>query len=514
MSKQNANNQASEEQAPTAEEANELIAQLQAKLDDISASGKQPYPNQFKRTDYAADLQTAFEGVTKAEIEEKVANGEKTQVHVAGRVMLNRGSFIVIQDMTGRIQLYVARKELDEDTLASIKSLDLGDIVGVSGYIGRSGKGDLYVHIEEFTLLTKALRPMPNKFHGLADVEARYRNRHLDLMTNEATRDTFVIRSQVISGIRKFMLSERFMEVETPMMHPIPGGAVARPFETHHNALDMPLYLRIAPELYLKRLVIGGFEKVFEINRSFRNEGVSTRHNPEFTMIEFYQAYADYHDLIDLTERLFNQLAIDILGTTELTYQGEAISLKAPFARLSMSDAIAQYAEGFDMSRIDDRDYLADYVTNTLHQPINDVFGVGKLKTIVFEETAEHKLRQPTFITEYPAETSPLARRSDDNPEITDRFELFIGGRELANGFSELNDPADQAERFRGQVAEKDAGDDEAMHFDEEYIEALSYGLPPTAGEGIGIDRLVMLFTDSASIRDVILFPHMRRKVD
>ena len=512
MSKQN--QQVKEEQAPTLEEANELIAQLQAKLDDISASGKQPYPNQFKRTDYAQDLQTAFDGVLKQEIEEKSANGDKTQVNVAGRVMLNRGSFIVIQDMTGRIQLYVARKELDPETLASIKSLDLGDIVGVSGYIGRSGKGDLYVHIEEFNLLTKSLRPMPNKFHGLADIEARYRNRHLDLMTNETTRDAFVVRSQVISGIRQFMLNERFMEVETPMMHPIPGGAVARPFVTHHNALDMPLYLRIAPELYLKRLVIGGFEKVFEINRSFRNEGVSTRHNPEFTMIEFYQAYADYYDLMDLTERLFNQLAMDILGSTEITYQEEAISLKAPFARISMSDAIAQHAEGFDMARIDDRDYLADYVANTLKQPVNDVFGVGKLKTIVFEETAEHQLRQPTFITEYPAETSPLARRNDDNPEITDRFELFIGGRELANGFSELNDPADQAERFRGQVAEKDAGDVEAMHFDEDYIEALSYGLPPTAGEGIGIDRLVMLFTDSASIRDVILFPHMRRKTE
>ncbi|MGA4439618.1 MULTISPECIES: lysine--tRNA ligase [Psychrobacter] len=510
MSKANNQNQ---DQTPV-QDTNELIVQLQAKLDDISASGKQPYPNTFKRTHYAKDLQTAFDGVSKQEIEEKAANGDKTQVNVAGRVMLNRGSFIVIQDMTGRIQLYVARKELDEETRASIKSLDLGDIVGVSGYIGRSGKGDLYVHIEEITLLTKTLRPMPNKFHGLADVEARYRNRHLDLMTNETTRDTFMVRSQIISGIRQFMLNERFMEVETPMMHPIPGGAVARPFETHHNALDMPLYLRIAPELYLKRLVVGGFERVFEINRSFRNEGVSTRHNPEFTMIEFYQAYADYHDLMDLTERMFNQLAIDVLGTTEITYQEEAISLKAPFARLSMSDAIAKYAKDFDMSRIDDRDYLAQYASVTLKQQVKEVFGVGKLKTIIFEETAEHQLRQPTFITEYPAETSPLARRNDDNPEITDRFELFIGGRELANGFSELNDPADQAERFRGQVAEKDAGDDEAMHFDEEYIEALSYGLPPTAGEGIGIDRLVMLFTDSASIRDVILFPHMRRKND
>ena len=506
--------QSNQEQVAAVEDPNELIAQLQAKLDEITASGKQPYPNQFKRTDYAQDLQTAFDGISKQDIADNDAKEGRTQVNVAGRVMLNRGAFIVIQDMTGRIQLYVARKELSEETLASIKSLDLGDIVGVSGYIGRSGKGDLYVHIEEFNLLTKVLRPMPNKFHGLADVEARYRNRHLDLMTNETTRDAFVIRSQVVSGIRQFMLNERFMEVETPMMHPIPGGAVARPFETHHNALDMPLYLRIAPELYLKRLVIGGFEKVFEINRSFRNEGVSTRHNPEFTMIEFYQAYADYHDLMDLTERLFAELANNILGSTEITYQEEAISLKAPFVRLSMSDAIAQYAEGFDMAHIDDREYLADYVANTLKQPVKDVFGVGKLKTIVFEETAEHQLRQPTFITEYPAETSPLARRSDDNPEITDRFELFVGGRELANGFSELNDPADQAERFRGQVAEKDAGDDEAMHFDEDYIEALAYGLPPTAGEGIGIDRLVMLFTDSASIRDVILFPHMRRKLD
>ncbi|WP_182406591.1 lysine--tRNA ligase [Psychrobacter sp. GP33] len=506
--------QKNQDPVPAVEDANELIAQLQSKLDEIKASGKQPYPNQFKRTDYAQDLQTAFDGLSKQDIAGNDAKGEKTQVNVAGRVMLNRGAFIVIQDMTGRIQLYVARKELSEETLAGIKSLDLGDIVGVSGYIGRSGKGDLYVHIEEISLLTKSLRPMPNKFHGLADVEARYRNRHLDLMTNEATRDAFMIRSQVISGIRQFMLNERFMEVETPMMHPIPGGAVARPFETHHNALDMPLYLRIAPELYLKRLVIGGFEKVFEINRSFRNEGVSTRHNPEFTMIEFYQAYADYHDLMDLTERMFAELANNILGSTEITYQEEAISLKAPFARLSMSDAIAQYAEGFDMTRIDDREYLADYVANTLKQQVKDVFGVGKLKTIVFEETAEHQLRQPTFITEYPAETSPLARRSDDNPEITDRFELFVGGRELANGFSELNDPADQAERFRGQVAEKDAGDDEAMHFDADYIEALAYGLPPTAGEGIGIDRLVMLFTDSASIRDVILFPHMRRKMD
>ncbi len=500
------------EPAQTPEDANELIAQRQAKLDAIVAAGSVAYPNTFKRTHYAQDLQNQFEGISKQDIEDKAANGDKTQVNIAGRVMLNRGAFIVIQDMTGRIQLYVARKELTPDTLALIKSLDLGDIVGVSGYIGRSGKGDLYVHIEQITLLTKSLRPMPNKFHGLSDTEARYRNRHLDIMTNADTRHAFMMRSQVISGIRKFMLGERFMEVETPMMHPIPGGAVARPFVTHHNALDMPLYLRIAPELYLKRLVVGGFERVFEINRSFRNEGVSTRHNPEFTMIEFYQAYADYHDLMDLTERLFNELATDILGSTELTYQDEAISLKAPFKRQTMKDAIAEYAPGFDVSQMDHKDYLTHYVETTLKQQVKAGFGLGKLHTIIFEETAEHQLRQPTFITEYPAETSPLARRNDNNPEITDRFELFIGGRELANGFSELNDPADQAERFQGQVAEKDAGDDEAMHFDADYIEALAYGLPPTAGEGIGIDRLVMLFTDAASIRDVILFPHMRAK--
>lgn len=496
------------------QDVNELIAQRQAKLDELAQKNSVVYPNRFKRNDYAGDLQAKFAEVDKATLESEAAAGNKTQVKVAGRVMLNRGAFIVIQDMTGRIQLYVARKELDEDSKALIKSLDLGDIVGVSGYMGRSGKGDLYVHIEQIELLTKSLRPMPDKFHGLSDVEARYRNRHLDLMTNEDSRQAFIVRSQVISGIRQFMLAERFMEVETPMMHPIPGGAVARPFVTHHNALDMPLYLRIAPELYLKRLVVGGFERVFEINRSFRNEGVSTRHNPEFTMIEFYQAYADYHDLMDLTERLFAKLATDILGSTELSYQGETISLQAPFARMSMVEAIAAYAEDFDMDRVHERDYLVDYVVNTLKQPVKDVFGVGKLQTIVFEETAEHQLRQPTFITQYPAETSPLARRNDDNPEITDRFELFIGGRELANGFSELNDPADQAERFRGQVAEKDAGDFEAMHYDADYIEALSYGLPPTAGEGIGVDRLVMLFTDSASIRDVILFPHMRRKAD
>ncbi len=491
---------------------NDLIAQRLLKLKQLQQQaekkGTTAYPNTFKRENYCGDLQKQFDGVDKATIE---AN-DKVYVKVAGRVMLNRGSFMVIQDMTGRIQFYVDRKGLNDETLDLIKTLDLGDIVAGTGYIGRSGKGDLYVHLESFELLTKSLRPLPDKFHGLTDTEVRYRNRHLDLMTNDDSRNAFIVRSQVIAGIRSFMLSERFMEVETPMMHVIPGGAVARPFVTHHNALDMPLFLRIAPELYLKRLVVGGFERVFEINRNFRNEGVSARHNPEFTMIEFYQAYADYQDLMDLTERMFNKLAMDILGTTDIEYQGEAISFKAPFERLPMTKAIEKYAEGFDMAQINNRDYLANYVKTVLKQEVKDNFGIGKLQTIVFEETAEHQLRQPTFITEYPAETSPLARRNDKNPDITDRFELFDGGREIANGFSELNDPIDQAERFRQQVIEKEAGDDEAMHYDADFIEALEYGLPPTAGEGIGVDRLVMLFTNAPSIRDVILFPHMRQK--
>lgn len=496
------------------EDVNELIRQRYQKLDLIKQAGKNPYPNQFKRDSYAEDLQMAFADKDK----QALADSEKVIVSVAGRMMLKRvmgkASFCTIADMTGKIQAYINKNDLGDDIYNDFKTWDMGDIIGVTGYLFRTKTGELSVHATCIELLTKSLRPLPNKFHGLSDTESRYRSRYLDLMTNDASKNTFIIRSKVIAGIRQFMLNQRFMEVETPMMHPIPGGAVARPFITHHNALDMPLFLRIAPELYLKRLVVGGFERVFEINRSFRNEGVSTRHNPEFTMIEFYQAYADYHDLMDLTENLLSGLAKDILGTTELEYQGEKISLKAPFVRLPMTKAIEKYAKDFNMAKINDRDYLVDYVTNILKQPVKDSFGVGKLQTIIFEETAEHQLRQPTFIIEYPAETSPLARRNDDNPEITDRFELFIGGREMANGFSELNDPIDQAERFQQQVAEKEAGDDEAMHYDADFVEALSYGLPPTAGEGIGIDRLVMLFTDSPSIRDVILFPHMRKKVE
>lgn len=491
---------------------NDLIAQRHSKLKELhqkaQESGKTAYPNAFKREHYAWDLQNQFKDLDKASIE----NNDKVYVTVAGRVMLNRGAFMVIADMTGRIQLYVDRKGLDSDQLDLIKSLDLGDIVGVRGYIGRSGKGDLYVHIQHFELLTKSLRPLPDKFHGLTDTEVKYRKRYLDLMVNDDTRHTFAIRAQVITGIRKFLNDLRFMEVETPMMHTIPGGAAARPFETHHNALDMPLFLRIAPELYLKRLVVGGFERVFEINRNFRNEGVSARHNPEFTMIEFYQAYADYQDLMKLTEDMLQTLAMDILGTTDVPYGDEVFSFKAPFAKMPMSEAILQYNPNFTLDNINDKEFLAEFVKNTLKIEVKPSFGLGKLQTIVFEETVETKLRQPTFITEYPAETSPLARRNDDNAHITDRFEFFIGGRELANGFSELNDPIDQAERFRQQVAEKEAGDDEAMHYDADFIEALEYGLPPTAGEGIGIDRLVMIFANVPSIRDVILFPHMRHK--
>lgn len=501
------------------QDINDLIGQRQSKLNAIKDAGKVPYPNKFKRKHYAADLQKTFADTDKQALADLAeSDAQAVRVSVAGRMMLKRvmgkASFFTLADMSGRIQAYCNKKGVGEDVYDDFKTWDIGDVVAVTGILFRTNTGELTIQADSIELLTKSLRPLPDKFHGLSDTESRYRNRHLDLMTNDTSRNTFIVRSQVISGIRQFMLAERFMEVETPMMHPIPGGAVARPFVTHHNALDMELYLRIAPELYLKRLVVGGFERVFEINRSFRNEGVSTRHNPEFTMIEFYQAYADYHDLMDLTERLISKLANDILGTTQITYQDEAISLAAPFKRMTMVEAIAEYAEGFDMDKIADRDYLASYAKDVLKQQVKDVFGIGKLQTIIFEETAEHQLRQPTYITEYPAETSPLARRNDDNPEITDRFELFIGGRELANGFSELNDPADQAERFRGQVAEKDAGDDEAMHYDADYIEALAYGLPPTAGEGIGIDRLVMLLTDSASIRDVILFPHMRRKQD
>jgi lysyl-tRNA synthetase class 2 len=465
------------------QEENKLIAERRGKLTELRENGN-AFPNHFRRDSLAAELQAHYGDKSKEELEEL-----NLEVSVAGRLMLDRKAFKVLQDMSGRIQVY-APKDVQKDT----KHWDLGDIVGVTGKLHKSGKGDLYVH------------------KGLVDTEARYRQRYVDLIMNEETRETFKVRSKIVDGMRRFLTDRDFMEAETPMLQVIPGGATAKPFETHHNALDLPMYLRIAPELYLKRLVVGGFEKVFEINRNFRNEGLSTRHNPEFTMIEFYQAYADYKDLMDLTEAMLRHLAETVLGNTVVPYQGDEYDFGKPFERMSVFDSILHFNPELSAGDIDTID-AARKVAEDLHIPLKDSYGLGKIQIEIFEKTVEHRLMQPTFITEYPTEVSPLARRSDSNPFVTDRFEFFVGGREIANGFSELNDAEDQAERFRAQVAEKEAGDDEAMFFDEDYIVALEHGLPPTAGEGIGIDRLVMLFTDSPSIRDVILFPAMRPQV-
>jgi lysyl-tRNA synthetase class 2 len=421
----------------------------------------------------------------------------------------NRGAFLLIQDDDGQIQLYIDRKGLDENTLAQIKAWDLGDIVAARGPIQKSGKGDLYINMAEARLLTKALRPLPDKYHGLADQEMRYRQRYVDLIVNPESRKVFRTRSRIIEFIRDYMSELAFMEVETPMMQVIPGGAAARPFVTHHNALDQQMYLRIAPELYLKRLVVGGFERVFEINRSFRNEGLSTRHNPEFTMLEYYWAYADYEDAMNLTEDMLRKLTASVLGDTTVHYQGSSYDFAQPFQRMTVFDSIVQYNPDISAQQLADDDAARD-IARGLGIELKSSWGLGKVQIEIFEKTVEHLLDQPTFITAYPTEVSPLARRSDQDPFVTERFEFFVAGRELANGFSELNDAEDQAQRFLAQVAEKDAGDDEAMHYDHDYIRALEYGLPPTAGEGIGIDRLVMLFTDSQSIRDVLLFPHMR----
>ncbi|WP_114417726.1 lysine--tRNA ligase [Marinospirillum perlucidum] len=489
------------------EDDNKLIAERRAKLAARREAGN-AFPNHLRRDAYAADLQKELGDKEKPELEEL-----NRPAKVAGRILRKRGPFIVIQDVSGQIQLYVDKKGLDEDQKEDIKTWDLGDLVYAEGPVHKSGKGDLYIHIVKSQLLTKSLRPLPDKFHGLADQEMRYRQRYVDLIVNPESRDAFVVRSRVISGIRRFMETRGFMEVETPMLQTIPGGATARPFITHHNALDQDMYLRIAPELYLKRLVVGGFEQVYEINRNFRNEGLSTRHNPEFTMLEFYWAYADYNQLMDLTEEMLRTLADDVLGSSQLHYQGEDYDFGKPFQRLTMTEAVVEYGDGISADQLQDREGVAA-LAKQLKLEIKDSWGWGRILTEIFEEVAEEKLRQPTFITEYPAEVSPLARRNDDKPEVTDRFEFFVGGREIANGFSELNDAEDQRDRFLEQVAEKEAGDDEAMFFDADYIRALEYGLPPTAGEGIGIDRLVMLFTDSPSIRDVLLFPAMRPEVE
>lgn len=482
---------------------NKLIAERRAKLATRRENGN-AFPNKFRRDSYAQDLQNEFGEETKPALEELAK-----PVKVAGRIIRNRGAFIEIQDVSGRIQLYVNRKALSAEQLADIKSWDLGDIVGAYGTLQKSGKGDLFVDMEEPQLLTKALRPLPDKHHGLADQEMRYRQRYVDLIVNDESRDTFRKRTQIVEAIRQFLIARDFMEVETPMMQVIPGGASAKPFVTYHNALDLEMYLRIAPELYLKRLVVGGFERVFEINRNFRNEGLSTRHNPEFTMLEFYWAYADYEDLMDLTEAMIREVSLKVLGSTQVHYQGKDYDLEQPFTRISVFDSILHYNPEITPEQLND-EAGAREIAKGLGIPLKDSWGLGKVQIEIFEKTVEDRLDAPTFITKYPAEVSPLSRRNDEDPFITDRFEFFVGGREVANGFSELNDAEDQAERFMAQVAEKDAGDDEAMHYDDDYVTALEYGLPPTAGEGIGIDRLVMFLTDSSSIRDVLLFPHMR----
>ena len=495
------------EQTLPPQDDNQIIAERRAKLKAIREKGV-AFPNDFQRKDMAADLHAGFGEKSHDDLE-----AAQIPVAVAGRMMLKRvmgkASFATIQDMSGRIQLFISNNEVGEEAHAEFKHYDMGDILGAVGVLFKTKTGELSVRVTQVRLLTKALRPLPEKFHGLTDQEQKYRQRYLDLITNDESRKVFLTRTKIIQAIREFFVRHDYLEVETPMMHPIPGGASAKPFVTHHNALDLEMYLRIAPELYLKRLVVGGFEKVFEVNRNFRNEGVSTRHNPEFTMIEFYEAYRDYKYLMDFTERLFAEVARKVLGTTVITYQGNSLDLGKPFHRLTMVQAIQKYHPQFTDTQLGDRDFLINELQD-LKAKYNPKDAVGGLQLSLFEELAESHLFEPTFIIDYPVEVSPLARSSDARPEITERFELFIVGREIANGFSELNDAEDQEARFDAQVAAKDAGDEEAMFKDSDYVRALEYGLPPTAGEGIGIDRLVMLLTDSASIRDVILFPHMR----
>ncbi len=501
MSKQNSTR-------PVPQDQNKLIAQRREKLAQWRASG-QAFPNDFRRDRLAAELHRRFGNRTIEELDE-AAVPVKVAGRMIGKRVMGKASFAHLQDMSGRIQLFLRRDELPAEIYQQFKSWDVGDIIGAEGHVYKTQAGELSVRVSSIRLLTKSLRPLPEKYHGLADQEARYRQRYVDLIVNENTRRTFILRGRIIQSIRAAFNDRGFLEVETPMMQPIPGGAAARPFITHHNALDVDLYLRIAPELYLKRLVVGGFEKVYEINRNFRNEGVSTRHNPEFTMLEFYQAYADYHDLMDLTEELLRRLAAEVLDTQQLHYQGEDIDLRRPFARCTVRTAILEYNPQLSAAQLDDRE-AACSVAQHLDIDVQPHWGLGKLQLEIFEKTTEHRLRQPTFVTEYPKEVSPLARPKDGDPFVTERFELIIGGREIANGFSELNDADDQAERFRAQAAGKEAGDEEAMFYDADFIRALEYGLPPTAGEGIGIDRLVMLFTDAPSIRDVLLFPALRQ---
>jgi lysyl-tRNA synthetase class 2 len=498
---------AEEQAAAPQQDENHIIAERRAKLAEWRASGK-AYPNDFSRENTAGKIAEVYAEKSGEELEVAAV-----EVKVAGRVMLKRvmgkASFISIADLSGRLQLYVARDKVGEETYAAFKRWDIGDIVGAVGTLFRTKTGELTVQCSEIRLLAKSLRPLPEKFHGLTDQEQKYRMRYLDLITNEQSRFTFMARSRIVQSIRNFMTGHGFLEVETPMMHPIPGGASARPFKTHHNALDMELFLRIAPELYLKKLVVGGFEKVFEMNRNFRNEGMSPRHNPEFTMLEFYEAYSECRMVMDFTEGLLRHAAREALGAEVFVYQGRALDLSKPFDRLTMVEAICKYCPQYTLAQLNDAEWLTQKLT-AMKVEVKNGTGLGTLQLLMFEESTEAHLWDPTFIVDYPAEISPLARCSDAHPEIAERFELFIVGREIANGFSELNDPEDQAARFLDQAKAKDAGDEEAMYYDADYIRALEYGLPPTGGCGIGIDRLVMLLTDSANIRDVILFPQMR----
>lgn len=489
------------------EDINAIVAQRKEKLAAMREKGN-AFPNDFRRDTTSQPLHVEYDDKPAEYFDEN-----KIEVACAGRIVLRRimgkASFISIQDMSGKIQAYLRRDDLPEGVYADFKHWDMGDIVGVKGTLFKTKTGELSIRATELRLLTKSLRPLPEKFHGLTDQEMRYRQRYLDLIVNDKSRQTFIARTKTVNAIRDFLNKRDFLEVETPMMQPMAGGAAARPFVTKHNALDMQLFLRIAPELYLKRLVVGGFERVYEINRSFRNEGISTRHNPEFTMLEFYWAYADYNDLMDLTEEMLREVAEAVTGSTTLESHGHTIDFNKSFDRMTIKEAVLKYNADITAADLEDADKLAK-IAKGLGIDVKPSYGLGKLQVEVFEKTAEHELVQPTFITAYPVEVSPLSRRNDDDPFLTDRFEFFVGGREVANGFSELNDAEDQAERFRDQVKEKEAGDAEAMSYDADYVLALEHGMPPTAGEGIGIDRLVMLLTDSTSIRDVILFPHMR----
>jgi lysyl-tRNA synthetase class 2 len=494
--------------AAAAIDDNQLIAERREKLQAIRAQGI-AFPNDFKPTHHAADLHRRHGQVPNDELEPQAV-----AVAVAGRMMLKRvmgkACFATLQDGSGRIQLYVTQDAVGAEALAAFKHWDLGDILGCEGTLFRTKTGELTVKATRARLLTKSLRPLPDKFHGMTDQEQKYRQRYVDLMTDEAARSRFIARSKAVASIRNFMVEHSFLEVETPMLHPIPGGANAKPFVTHHNALDQQMFLRIAPELYLKRLLVGGFERVFEINRNFRNEGISVRHNPEFTMMEFYAAYWTHHDLMDFTEAVLRHAARSAAGSAALSYAGRPVHLDQPFARLSVRDALVTHA-GISAEEAADANLLHTKLKSLGEEPPAH-WTLAELQFGLFEAVVEEKLWQPTFIIDYPVEVSPLARASDTNPAITERFELFITGREMANGFSELNDAEDQAARFQAQAVNKEAGDEEAMYYDADFIRALEYGMPPAGGCGIGIDRLVMLLTDSPSIRDVVLFPALRRE--